>query len=309
MIKRVKWARCTSHAPSVVHLSVTRPRRGKWWHHLEHMGPARFERMRNGSSSLTQLLLEIANEMRTEGEWSRAFEYMRIVVDAEVNPMEVGTDSHITFHNVSANTANPAGPLGFHRLDPDRTPIRTDDVTQVVFFATNSVDLSDERLLRLYRDQLAGSTVLSQLWLLLMVSPDGPQPFVRASADAARSPAATLGLPVFMWSERALHQRLPTLSDAINRSLRTLALEIDANHARYYYYHAALVLWHQVCGADFPRLQYLWRLEPDVVFSGDLATLLQVSARANADLLLPAYWCARLHLLLRRLAPALTYRP
>ena len=210
VIKRVKWVDCKSRAPSVVHLSVHRPRRGKWWHHLEHLGPERFERMRNGSSNLTEVLIETAQEMHAQGEWSRAFEYMRIVIDGvELNRMTVGLDSHVSFNDVPEITSHPAGPSGFRRLDPGQTQLRSVDVEQVVFFATNGVDRSDERLLRDYRDQLAGYTAISsQFWLLLMTSPDGQQPFSQASLDTAESPASSLGMPVFMWSERALHQRL-----------------------------------------------------------------------------------------------------
>jgi hypothetical protein len=64
VIKRaVKWVGCKSRAPSVVHLSAIRARRGKWWYHLEHMGPSRFERMRNGSSR-SKYSFETANESR-----------------------------------------------------------------------------------------------------------------------------------------------------------------------------------------------------------------------------------------------------
>jgi hypothetical protein len=57
-----------------------------------------------------------------------------------------------------------------------------------------------------------------------------------------------------------------------------------------------VLLWHLVCGArEYPRLRYVWRLEPDVdctrvLFAGSLASLLQLSARTPADLLLPRYW-------------------
>jgi len=59
----VRWVGCKSQAPSVVHLSAIRARRGKWWYHLEHMGPSRFERMRNGSSR-SKYSFETANESR-----------------------------------------------------------------------------------------------------------------------------------------------------------------------------------------------------------------------------------------------------
>ena len=46
-----------------------------------------------------------------------------------------------------------------------------------------------------------------------------------------------------------------------------------------------------MCGArEYPRLRYVWRLEPGVVFAGSLASLLELSAWAPADLLLPRYW-------------------
>lgn len=85
------------------------------------------------------------------------------------------------------------------------------------------------------------------------------------------------------WSEAGLHRGLPGLAAAVPRSLRTKALEKDPNHARYFFFHATLLLWHQVCGArENPRLRYVWRLEPGVVFAGSLASLLELSARAPA---------------------------
>ena len=50
-----------------------------------------------------------------------------------------------------------------------------------------------------------------------------------------------------------------------------------------------------MCGArEYPRLWYVWRLEPDVdctrVRRQPRESLLQLSARTPADLLLPRYW-------------------
>lgn len=120
----------------------------------------------------------------------------------------------------------------------------------------------------------------AQLWLLLLA----------ARGSRLTSKMHSLGVPVFMWSEPALGMRIPRLRAAFDRSLQALATETDLNHVRYYWFHFSLLLWHQQCGREYPRLRYVWRLEPDVVFAGSLATLLQLSSRASADLLLPALW-------------------
>lgn len=251
----------------------------KWWYHLEHLEPDRFKLVRNGSSSLAAALLTTAAELRERGDWSRAVEYLRL----SRKRIEFEPDSYVTIRGESAPPVNPAGRRGWRRIDDARIS-QADKVEEIVFYATGTVGRTDRRLLPHLRRQLEGGEtfgVHAQLWLLLFVMP---------SFDESQSSSASNLGPAFLWSERALQQELPALAAAFNRSVLTLTTENDQNHARYYYFHTSLLLWHRVCGHDYPRLRYVWRIEPDVVYSGSLAMLLRLSARTVADLLLPVYW-------------------
>ena len=46
--------------------------------------------------------------------------------------------------------------------------------------------------------------------------------------------------------------------------------------------------WLDEHGKSYPNVRYLWRSEPDVAFSGSIDALLELSARDEADVLLPA---------------------
>lgn len=259
------------------------------------MTPGLLARVLNGTTRLADAALDIAASMYQRGDWSRAVAYARIAHDGLfLSPpyATFGAESHVTVDDTppAPSTAH-AGPHGWRTLQPAAASTsKARDVEQLVFVSTNAVGPPDERMLRHMGSQLEGTPALhAQLWLLLLVDPEGPSPFERASARTKAEPAASLGCRIFLWTERALAARLPSLADAFNRTLGTLTME-EGNHALYHYLHAVLVLWNQLCGRDYPRLKYLWRLEPDVVFAGSLATLLEATARSEADVLLPAYW-------------------
>ena len=103
------------------------------------------------------------------------------------------------------------------------------------------------------------------------------------------------------WSEAGLHKGLPGLAAAVSRSLRTMAREKDPNHARYFFFHATLhvLLWQHLVGTWCAARESthgcgtsggLSPTSTALVFAGSLASLLQLSARTPADLLLPRYW-------------------
>ena len=63
---------------------------------------------------------------------------------------------------------------------------------------------------------------------------------------------------------------------------------------RYYYYHSSLLLWFRRCGEMYPNVRFFWRLEPDAVYTGNMQTLLNISASVAADVMLPAYYKQRM---------------
>ena len=134
------------------------------------------------------------------------------------------------------------------------------DVEEVVFVATHTLAHGDSRLLAHYAREVAGLPRV-QLWALLYV-PDAP------TVNITRPRA---GVRTCSWGEGALRRELP----ALMRSLATSgwALEHSPKKRLYYYFHAALYLWNHSVGERYPRLRRMWRVEPDVVFSGSMADL------------------------------------
>jgi hypothetical protein len=53
--------------------------------------------------------------------------------------------------------------------------------------------------------------------------------------------------------------------------------------------HASLLLWNDSLAHAYPNYVHLWRIEPDVMFSGNMSSLLARSARVTSDILLAHY--------------------
>eukprot|EP00967_Tisochrysis_lutea_P006657 scaffold7916_cov31-Tisochrysis_lutea.AAC.3 len=53
--------------------------------------------------------------------------------------------------------------------------------------------------------------------------------------------------------------------------------------------HASLLLWNDTFAHAYPNYERLWRIEPDVMFTGNMSSLLARSAHVQSDLLLPHY--------------------
>ena len=51
----------------------------------------------------------------------------------------------------------------------------------------------------------------------------------------------------------------------------------EPNLKLYFFMHSALLLWLRAHGSSYPRLRYMWRLEPDVLFAGPLSHLVRAS--------------------------------
>lgn len=76
-------------------------------------------------------------------------------------------------------------------------------------------------------------------------------------------------------------------------SARSIWVRSNPSHSRFRFsrrrMHASLLLWNDTLAHAYPNYQSLWRIEPDVMFSGNMSSLLALSARVPSDLLLPAY--------------------
>ena len=273
----VRWKTCTSAraGTSIAHLQIGERR----WVHSEHVSTTLLAAMLNSSVTLRDGLLDVAVGLQREGTWSAAIQHWRI---ARLDPELQAGSYHSTQPGTTRQEQRGAARVrakGWLRLRPSRSRVRRGQVTQLLFFASHEIDQADARILDHYRSQLA-SVVQTELWLILLADADGRLP-TTTEMFVPRT------LSQFLWTERALHETFPALATAVSNSLAVLASEPIANHARYYYYHSSLLLWHRHCGAEYPKLRFLWRIEPDVVFLGRMSALLEFSAGIAADLLVP----------------------
>ncbi|KAL1527088.1 hypothetical protein AB1Y20_015771 [Prymnesium parvum] len=90
-----------------------------------------------------------------------------------------------------------------------------------------------------------------------------------------------------VWGNKALEAFFPRLADALSRHYGYLG-EWPSYFRLYYFLSSALAIWDRTFAKAYPRLRYWWRMEPDVLFSGSLRTLLGVlDIATQADCLLP----------------------
>ncbi len=85
--------------------------------------------------------------------------------------------------------------------------------------------------------------------------------------------------PVCIWSLENLYRLFPTLRDAIANSASYK--QTGGYLAFYFWFHQSLIYWLKMYRNQFPHVKYLWRIEPDVLFSGDIS---QARDAISADL-------------------------
>ena len=281
--RRVRWESCISNpgVEEVIHLKVG----NRTWVHSEQMGRSRFAAVLNGSMSVSAGMLATADALLEQGAWSEAVQHARVALTKP----RLHPGSYVSLSPPSApphrrgSAASRLARHGWLRLgSKDRAS--TVDVEQLVFFASSvALHRTDATLLKHYASQLQTQ---SQLWLLLLTTDEAPPAF-----DSMDRPevVSMRQHPTFLWTERALQTTFAPLAAAVRNSLRGMARERISNHARYYYYHASLLLWFRHCGETYPNVRFFWRLEPDAVYTGNMQTLLNISAAITADVLLPEY--------------------
>ena len=93
------------------------------------------------------------------------------------------------------------------------------------------------------------------------------------------------GAELFLWNEGGLRRLFPLLSTTLASSSGLAATPRKVS--KYFFFHASLLLWQATFGHAYPRLEYYWRMEPDVAFAGPLATMLELARPVRADVLLP----------------------
>ncbi len=163
------------------------------------------------------------------------------------------------------------------------------NVEQLLFLATHSLAGYDLRLARHMSRQLRGAKLPAgegtmRLWALVYAERDP-----RTHIEINSSLSAQIEAAACVWGDRSLRLALPKLGAAM-RSDPALKSTPNSNHRRYFWFHSSLLLWHMRFGRHYPRLRYLWRTEPDVLFAGPWPNLLQIVAKkSSADLVLPQF--------------------
>lgn len=164
-------------------------------------------------------------------------------------------------------------------------------VEQVVFVATHAVDASDAVLLRHYSDVLR-PLVKVEGWLLLYADEHTGQ------SVAHHSGREDHGMQVCQWGNADVRRVFPRVADSLQRSAHNGSIELLLRDhlptylPLYYFFHTSLLIWNATHGHAYPRLQYFWRLELDVLFAGsnslaDMVMRPLQSAHAAWDVLLP----------------------
>lgn len=191
------------------------------------------------------------------------------------------------------------------------------------FFASHELIASDKVILRKSAQEIVHSIPSASVWLLLFdAERKGPMEQDRGLQLA--------DLRTAVWGEDAVRLEFPRLWDhARGRSgIGDSGASAKANgavhdgkfYSRFDWFHCSLLLWFRRIGyATQPSVQWFWRLELDVLFSGPFDALLLRSAREPADVLLPGFqadenesatwpfWTANRHLLAAFTAANLTH--
>ena len=172
--------------------------------------------------------------------------------------------------------------------------MRDGGVDQLVFFATHQLDGVDVRLLRAFGNQLRSPRIHS--WLLLKVD-DGA-----ATLGGPEQSTTDVGLDgAFSWTEDALFRAFPRLrglprhAEALARKAAAAAHASGSNESgkqwwtnrRYWWLHASLALWNRTHGGRYAGARYWWRIEPDVLYAGNLRSFVESTASFGADLVVP----------------------
>jgi len=155
--------------------------------------------------------------------------------------------------------------------------------TTIVFFGTHvPLGSIDARLVSHYAADIREANAdhqISDAWLLLLDETSATRPPV---STVSRS----LGVNTCAWTPAQLFHRLPMLFQGLTDNSSPYQREPDYHMQRYYWLHASLVLWNMTLGQQYPNARFYWRIELDVLFSGRLSTMINLTASDPADLLL-----------------------
>jgi len=179
---------------------------------------------------------------------------------------------------------HPAPPL------PQRAPNEQDAMCQhMVSIATHRKDDVDAHgstnrvIFRQLARELMDGKGLAQLWVTIY---DKELPSTRM--EYSQELSAELGPGGWAtWGDRTLTAIFPRAAHSLLRH-RGVQFEAPQYLGLYYFLTASLGMWDRTFGANYHSLKYWWRMEPDVLFSGNLYSFVATSAiHSDADCVLP----------------------
>lgn len=181
-----------------------------------------------------------------------------------------------------AEIPKPVGPPGRH----------------MVFIATHQVGIADAQLFSDYALKLGEAADVGllhswapgvPLWVMHFTqegfAPDGkPWKDIKEEGESFVNHFGMGQVGFFSWTEKELFNQFPKMRESMGH-VRAEPLHFR----RYYWFHAALMLWRIAHSSEYNHIEYWWRIEDDVVFSGVFPGLLIKHASDKSDLLLSSY--------------------
>jgi len=154
-------------------------------------------------------------------------------------------------------------------------------VRQIVFFGAHLPVSREDAYL--FRWRAAQMPRYAEIWLLLLDETSDPHALDQAANLSRATRAASC-----LWNASQVFNRLPQFASALKKSPAYVS-EWDPHLKRYYWMHTSLLLWNDTLAHAYPRYKYVWRIEPDVMYSGNMSSLLQQSSKMRTDVVLPRY--------------------
>lgn len=169
-----------------------------------------------------------------------------------------------------------------------KAPKRRSQVEQIIFLATHTLKDVEPPLLRRYQKELAETVNAgrarprAEIWVLLY------QPKDRSKVAYFDLTASTeLRAQIAVWGDLARDHALPEMKKALDNHWG-FQHPNETYLKTYFYQHTGLFLWFCEFRGAYPALKFIWRMEPDVMVSDTLGSLLIRSARDQiSDVLLP----------------------
>lgn len=184
---------------------------------------------------------------------------------------------------------------------------RLQSVDNVVFLASHTsgcragdplercmMDHRDLALYRLYSRELQSQPKTS-FWAILLHSGYDKMSRVQLTLTKADKCCQACAENIIAYGEQAVWRMYPRLGEAVKAHPDIQEWESRGQDYKYigfyHWFHASMAMWYAHYGNCFHELKYVWRLEPDVLWTGTIDTLISLASEdTTSDVLLPTTW-------------------